>query len=235
MSSQLQSTLVEYLNSGWQSNPALRTLVHDYTKYHTVLAIAGGIVLLVSAVLTVRLWMQFKRVPAIRTFKWPFEKKVYFTAGSVLTMFSLLFVLVWAANLSTSLKPLPGFTSLASSTTVPSDSATGKALIQWVQSGSSIFPPTLKEKAQDRIDWQRSKAIICGLLLVVVIVINARVWSSVIQKSKVSTLPWSLKDRTLMLVGGATFLGCLLLVIMVVANAQGAIAPIAISLFGTGG
>src|SRR6476620_621485 len=105
MNSQLQTTLIDHIQSGWQSNPALRTLIHDYTKYHTVLVIAGGILLLVSLLLTFRFWMQFKRVVKIRRFNWPFEKKVYFAIGSVLTIFSLLFALVWAANLSTALKP----------------------------------------------------------------------------------------------------------------------------------
>lgn len=234
MSSQLQTTLVEHLNSNWQSNPALRTLVHDYTKYHVVLVIMGGIVLLVSIILAVYFWVQFKKLPKIRRFKWSFEKKTYFAFALVLTFFSLFFALVWVANLSTTLKPLPGFTSLASSTTVPSDSVTGKALNNWIGSGSNVFPPVLKEKVQDRINWQRPKAIICGILLAIFVVVTVRIWVYLIKKSRNNELSWTYIDRTLMFAGGGTFMCCLLLVVMVVANAQGAIGPITISLIGVG-
>ena len=234
MNSQLQNTLVEHLNSNWQTNPAIRTLVHDYTKYHAVLVITGGIVLLVSLVLTVYFWLRFKKVAKIRKFKWPFEKKVYFALGSVLTIFCLFFALVWVANLSTALKPLPGLTTLASYTAVPSDSVSGKALINWVESGSKTFPPALKAKVQDRIEWQRPKAIICGILLVVFIIGTIRVWDYLITKSRDSDSEWTIKDRVLILGGSATFVCCLLLAIMVVANTQGAIGPITISLLGAG-
>lgn len=234
MSSQLQTTLVEHLDSDWQSNPALSTLVHDYTKYHAVLVILGGFGLLVSAILTIYFWRQYKRVPKISRSRWPFEKKIYFAFGTVLTIFSLFFALVWVANLSTSLKPLPGFTSLASSTTVPSDSVTGKAMVNWIQSGSNTIPLVLKEKIQDRINWQRPKSIICGVILTAFVVATIRIWVYLIKKSRDTESKWSLKDRALMFVGGTTFTCCLLLVIMVVANTQGAIGPIAISLLGAG-
>lgn len=235
MSSQLQTTLLEHIQSGWQSNPALMTLIHDYMKYHAVLVIVGGAVLLVSLFLAVRFWMRFKKISRIRRFKWPFEKKLYFAFGTSLTLFSLFFTVVWAANLSTTLNPLPGFTSLASTTTVPDDSATGKVLTNWVQSASTTFPPVLEAKVQKRINWQRPKTVICGMLLIVFIVVTVRVWSYLIKQSKTGELECSFKVRALIFIGMVTFASCLLLAVMVVANAQGAIGPIAISLLGIGG
>lgn len=235
MSSQLQVTLTEHLNSGWGSNPALRTLIDDYAKYHMVLVVLGGLTLLLSLILAVVFWVRFRKVSKISKFRWPFEKKIYFSFGLILSLFSLFFALLFVANLSTSLKPLPGFRALAESTTVPIDSEVGNALNDWVQSGENTFPPILKQKVQDRIDWQRPKAITCGVLLVIIVAISIRLWSYLINKSKSSELQWSIADRLLMIVGAVTFISCLVLAVMVVANAQGAIGPITISLLGVGG
>ena len=235
MGNQLQFTLVQQLNSDWQYNPAVRTLVHDYIKYHTVFLVAGGVMLLLSALLAAYLWVRFRRVASIRRLKWPFEKKVYFMFGSVLTTFSLFFLLIWAANLSTVLNPLPGFSSLASSTSVPSDSTTGRAITGWVASGSAEVPLVLKEKIQERINWQRPKAVICGLLLILFTALTVGLWGSLIKKSRTDKLVWSYGDRALMIIGGVLFVLCLLLSIMTVANAQGAIGPIVMSLLGVGG
>lgn len=31
---ELQNTLSEQMKSGWQSNPAMKTLINDYARYH---------------------------------------------------------------------------------------------------------------------------------------------------------------------------------------------------------
>lgn len=234
MNSQLQSTLSAFLNSGWQNNQALKVLVDDYVKYHIVLLVFGGMVLLISLVLTMYFWFKFARTAKISRFKWPFEKKVFFSFGLTLTLFSLFFALVFAANLSTVLKPLPGFTSLALSTTVPSDSQTGTELIQWAQSNDKTPPQALQQKVQDRISWQRPKAIICSLLLVIFTVVTVYIWSHLIKRSRMDGAKSTPKDRLLMIAGSGTFALCLLLAIMAVANAQGALAPYVISLLGAG-
>lgn len=48
MSNSFKETLLDQLRSDWRSNPATRTLVNDYTKFHVVLVVTGGFVALVA-------------------------------------------------------------------------------------------------------------------------------------------------------------------------------------------
>lgn len=235
MNSNLQDTLLVYLQSGWQADPAMRTLVHDYTKYHTVLAIVGVVVLIPLIILTVVFWMKFKKIPRASRFKWSFDKKVFFSFGFVLTFFSLFFALVVAANISTALNPIPGFTSLASNTTTSTNSESGQALNEWVQSGDKNVPPILKQKVKARISWQRPKAIICGILLVLCVVASVQIWRYLIKVRSPPKIKWSIKEIFILIVGIGSVALSLLLIIMLVANTQGAIAPLVISLLGAGG
>ena len=52
----LQSTLSSLIQSGSGSNPAYTALLHDYTVYHAVLVIEGGMVALLLTVLSVSFW-----------------------------------------------------------------------------------------------------------------------------------------------------------------------------------
>jgi hypothetical protein len=186
----LRTTLSEHIKSGWQSNPALRTLIHDYTKYHIVLVIAGGFLILVLLLFSIFCWIRFKKVAVASKFIWPFEKKVYFSFGSLSIIVALFFGLFVVANASTVLNPLPGFTSLADTTTMPTDSVVGQALNQWVQSGNNNFPPILKQKVKDRILWQRPKAIICGVFLILLVLLSVRFWDALIKKTRRSRSIW---------------------------------------------
>lgn len=200
-----------------------------------MLAIVGGLILIIFVILTIIFWSKFKSVPKVSRFRWSFDKKVYFSFGLVLTLFSLFFALVVAANISTALKPLPGFTSLASNTSTSSASKTGKALNNWVRSGDSTMPTVLKQKVEDRIQWQRPKAIICGMLLVVFVLVSVRLWRYVLKARTLTDTKWSIKEILAFIGGSLSVAISLLLVVMFAANTQGAIAPIAISLLGAGG
>lgn len=230
----LQLTLTEHLKSDWQSNPAVKTLVDDYAKYHAVLALAGSVTLLILLALTTIFWIRFKKQSRTEQRKWPFEKKVYFWFGLVLTLFTMFFVLIVVANISTARKPIPGFTLLANSVSTPDDSTEGHALSAWIQSGESTMPAVLDQKVQDRISWQRPKAIICGMLLIVTIFINGYIWRYLIRYSNKEGKKWQPKERLLLAAGSITFGLSLLLLVMALANMQGSIAPIAMSLLGVG-
>jgi hypothetical protein len=142
---------------------------------------------------------------------------------------------VVAANISTALKPIPGLSSLASNTAITSNSDTGNALNNWMQSGDSTMPPILKQKAQERINWQGPKAIICGMLLVVFVLISVRLWRHLLKARTLTATKCNTKEIMIIVVGIASVAITLLLIIMTVANMQGAIAPLAISLLGAGG
>jgi hypothetical protein len=77
----LQETLRKLLESGTESNPALNALIGDYTTYHVVLVVVGGLFLLGLIVLATFFWTRFRRAPRTDTRRWTFEKKTYFAFG----------------------------------------------------------------------------------------------------------------------------------------------------------
>ena len=72
--------------------------------------------------------------------------------------------------------------------------------------------------------------LVCGVLLVVCIVLSTRIWSTLLKKSRVRESTWGLKERALLVSGAATITLSLLLMVTVVANLQGAFAPITLTL-----
>lgn len=228
----LQTTISENVTNDWPTNPAIKLLVDDYAKYHTVLAIAGSVVLLILVILTISFWTRFKRISTPKKSKWPFNKKVYFSFSMFFMGFSLFFGLVVAANVSTALKPQPGFRLLAESTTTAPASAEGQALTAWIQSPDNTLPPVLEQKAQDRISWQRPKAIICGILFIASLIGSWYVWSYLLSVAQIENKLSGAKQKILIAVGVMGAFVSMLLIVMTLANMQGSIAPVAISVLG---
>src|SRR6266700_2767194 len=108
----LQRTLSELIQSGSRSNPAMNTLINDYTTYHLVLVVIGGFFVLIFLLLSLFFWTQLKRTPQAAKHKWTFEKKTYFSLGAVSIVVGLLIALIVVVDATTVLYPLPGFSSL---------------------------------------------------------------------------------------------------------------------------
>ncbi|MBK8034537.1 MAG: hypothetical protein IPK17_34550 [Chloroflexi bacterium] len=53
MSDNLQTTLNNLIHSGVWSNPAMSTLINDYTQYHLVLVAAGGLLVIMFLLLSI--------------------------------------------------------------------------------------------------------------------------------------------------------------------------------------
>lgn len=233
MNEQLQNTIRSQLELSAPTNPAFSTLLDDYTKYHAVLALLGGIVLAATVVLSVLLWVRFKRSPKSDRSKWSFEKKVYFWLAIVCTLFAVFMSLIVTANLSTTLQPRPGFAGLVESH--PNNSTYQAELNNWLESGKSAMPPGIQNAVQDRLSWQRPKAIICALLFTVFVGVSVRMWQSLIRASRIREPKNSKKRAAMILLASTTTLCSLLLLIMVLANTQASLAPITITVFGAGG
>jgi hypothetical protein len=111
----------------------------------------------------------------------------------------------------------------------------GRALDEWIQSGDGKVPPVLEQQVQERLAWQRPKAIICGILLVVFAALSVRLWGALIRARRASEPKWRLKENTCFVAGIVTVGFSLLMMVMAVANMQAAIAPITITVLGPGG
>ncbi len=171
MNTSLHDTLEELLLSGSDSNPALNALLDDYTKYHVVFIAVGGLFLLAFALLAAFSWRRFRRTPKSEKRRWSFERAAYlfFAASSV--VFALMMALIVAANASNVADPRHGFSGgLGMLGTPRAGTRTAdlhQAFTTWLQSGQSETPILVNSRIDDRLAWQRPKAIICSALLVV--------------------------------------------------------------------
>ncbi|MBE9009980.1 hypothetical protein IQ250_07150 [Pseudanabaenaceae cyanobacterium LEGE 13415] len=232
-SNPLQDTLYSLVKSGSHSNFAYNTLLYDYITYHAALVIEGGIFALLLIVLGVYFWRRFKRMRKAETCNWTFEKKAYFCFGLVSTIVALFMLLIVAVNLSTVLNPQEGFVQVIQDLGTPQagtqKAAHYQAVNTWVQSGSAHMPPVLQNEVRDRLSWQRPKAIVCSILLVVFAVSTTRLWPELIHSRSSKSL-WSLKEKALLTTGVIAVPMTLLLMIMALANTQASIAPITLTL-----
>lgn len=230
----LQRTLSKLLQSGSRSNPAMNILINDYTMYHMVLVAVGGFFVLIFLLLSLFFWAQWKRTPKAAQHKWTFAKKLYFSFGALSTVVGLLMALIVAVNITTVLNPLPGFSSLIDSLGTPKTGMQMDKLYQafntWLQSGSTHIPSLIQSTIDERLAWQRPKAIVSSVLLVVCGALSTGIWRTLLKKSQVRESKWGLKEKALLVAGTATITLSLLLMVIVVANMQGAFEPITLTL-----
>ena len=226
----LRIMLEGLLRSGSHSNPAFNRILADYTTYHVVLVILGGSMTLLIAVGSTVLWRNFRRAPRAA-----FERRVYLALSSLGTAVALLMGLVIAANITTVLDPRAGFWAAASALPTPTAGSAQRHLEQafasWMHSGSPHTPWTIQHAIGARLAWQRPKAFICGALLILGVLVSFRIWRSLISRSggaeRRRGLGWWVRLAPGVLALGA----CLLLMVMVIGNAQGAFAPLSLTLF----
>ena len=160
----------------------------------------------------------------------------YRTYHVVLVVVGALFLaLVVAANVSTVVNPRQGFSGsislLASPRPGSSTDDLYRSVGQWLESGSAQTPVVVQSQIDDRLSWQRPKAIVCSVLLVVFAILSALSWRALIRRSRVDQAKWRSKDTVLLLLGTVSVFACLLLMLMAMGNTQGSIAPMSLTLF----
>lgn len=204
-SDSLQTTLTNLLQSGTESNPALNSLLRDYTTYHVVLLIIGGFFTLILIALSILFWVRYKRSPKTKTRQWNFEQKTYVSFGLLTTTVGLLMTLIVVANAGTILNPRPGFLGVINEFGTSQGGAHRAELYQsfntWLQSGSTDVPALIQGRINDRLAWQRPKAIICSVLLVIFTVASVRIWGALIKISKVRETRLNLNEKALLFSG----------------------------------
>lgn len=230
----LQQTLNKLLQSGSRSNPAMNILMNDYITYHLVLVVVGGVFVLIFFLLSLFLWTQWKRTAKVASRTWTFEKKTYFFLGAVSVVAGLLIALIVAVNATTVANPQSGFSSLVDSLGTPKAGTQMDTLYQafnvWLQSGRTHMPSLIQSMVDERLAWQGPKAIVSGVLLVVCVALSTGLWRTLLKKSRGHELTWGLKERALLVSGVVTITFSLLLIVFVVANMQGAVAPLTLTL-----
>ena len=195
----------------FSTSPAYDRLLTADRNFHVVFLVVGGLFTLLLLLFSVFSWVRFNR--ACRR---AFERRSYFSFGAVSLALGLLMAVVFWANVTSVVNP--GQT--LSGTTF---SRVGET---WLQSGSAEISPLLHQAIDERLAWQRSKAVICGVLLVAVVTLTVFLWRTLIRRSTTGEPSRKLGRRLMLGAGVLSAVACLPLMLMVIGNAEGAIAPL---------
>ena len=232
MTSDLPELLRAYINSGSRTNTAVEFLISDYAKYHYVMVILGGIsaglLLFLAFNQSRKFWFRTNSLRNLRTF----SGKIHFYVASLSGFLGLLLTLISVGNLGNALNARSGFlNSLPMLESHQSDNHQTEfqtGISNWFYSGKSSVPPEINRLIDERLSWQRPKAIISLILLVSVIYISKKLWNSLIFHS--SSI--SRNQKVAQFSGGIVLsLFVVLFLAMFIGNTQGSIAPVALSLF----
>ena len=193
------------------------------------MAIAGSLFVVILLWLTVRFWLRFRKIPKIRRFRWPFEKKVYFCFASVFTLVVIfLGLIVVGANISTAVKPLPGFSeSIPSLTDNSYNIQLHKAVNEWIVSGKTTPPAFVQQRIHHRRVFHTTRAVFGAVLLVIFTMLSVGLWKALIAKRNDGEAKWTLKEAVWLVAGILSVGVALFMMIVVLANLQSAIVPIA--------
>jgi len=231
----LHDILDELLRSGSDSNPALNALLDDYTKYHVAFIAVGGLFLLAFAALAAFCWRRFRRTPRSPDRSWSFERATYLLFAGSSAVLAVMMALIVAANASNVADARSGFSGgLAMIDTPRAGTRTAElnqSFTTWLQSGQTDTPMLINSRIDDRLAWQRPKAIICAVLLVGLVLLSVRIWRTLIRRRRARQAGWRPKDVALLASGIVAGPVCLLLMVMVIGNSQASLAPLSMTLF----
>jgi hypothetical protein len=232
MNSSLYELLTKLLSTEESKNPAFNYLLNDYTKYHYVMVILGGFACISLAVFSIR---QFKKLRASDSFISHLKTmrgKALLYLGSLTSFLALTLGIIVIGNLGNALNPKTGFNNSLEMLGNPSHGTKAALLqqtyVEWIQSEKSAVPDYVSQVISERISWQLPKALVCLLLLAIFIYLSKLAWNPLLKETLQSGKP---RMRRLFATGVFLSFVCVLLLIMVIANIQGAIAPVSLSLF----
>ena len=198
-----------------------------------MLVILGGIFTAIFIAASVFCWLRFKKAAKLDG-KWTFTKKTFLGFVIVGVAMSALMALIVAANISSAINARQGLLGTVSAIGTPVPGTARAALHQsfamWLQSGNAQLPPAVQGAINERLQWQAPKAIICALLLLILTGASIYIWRGLMRRSKNLQARRSIAQKALIILGSTTVLTCLLLVVMVIANTQAALAPIVLTM-----
>lgn len=233
MDQDLQATLQELLRVDGGSNAALGALIDDYSRYHAVLAgLGSGFTI---ALIGIAAWRR-RRLEALRP-DGPstFARRTYLACTSIALLIAAFLGLVSVANVSNVAQPRDGLKgSVALLQSAPKDQtlvAFHAATAAWLRSGGAAVPATVQARVDERLSWQRPKAVVCVVLLALFVLLAHRVWRRLIASSRVAGARWNARRLGLLTVGLFTGGMSVLLMLMVMGNVQASIAPLAATVF----
>ena len=232
MNDGLRSTLRQLMRSDWRSNAAMRSIIDDYARYHVVLAVAGGLVAVAFLAASIGLWRRFRKIKAENSGS-PYERKVCFGFAASGAAAGIAFGLLAVVNATNVFDPLNGFSAVVDA--LPSHyGPLRRSFNQWLMSGTPAPPRLVASVVHHRVLFQATKAGVCAVVFIVLALLCVWLWRASVRWSNRGDLATAGPGR---LVRGATISAgmltaglALLMLVVVVANLQGALAPTALTL-----
>ncbi|MBI1376628.1 MAG: hypothetical protein GC157_03975 [Frankiales bacterium] len=236
MDDNLQATLRDLLRRGAEPNAVLDLLVRDYQRFHLVLVLVSGLFLALLLAVGVALCRSWGRArhggdPSRR-----FERRALAVGAVLACSVPLLLAVVVAANVSTVLSPRQGFTGSVRLLGAPAEgtraAAVQESVTTWLAGArAGQVPAPLERAIDDRLSWQRPKAVTTTVLLVVVSGLGVLAWRRLVRRTRRSGGRTTARDLPLLLGGCAAVPVAFVLMLMVMGNTQGALAPLSLTLF----
>jgi hypothetical protein len=230
----LQDLLQELLLANSSNNPAYKFLLSDYAKYHFVMVVLGSAYVFALILISSKNFrLLFKNRNFLANAKTPAGKANLFL-GAYTGFLAFLFGLIVIGNFGNAINPKLGLKNslelLGSPRSGSSAARLQQSFADWIQSEKRPMPGYIRHIVDQRLEWQLPKAIICSLLLVLFLYISKRVWGLLLDSSG----PENKRSRYFYFASGFLLsLITTLLSAMAIANTQGSLAPVALTLFFT--
>ena len=235
MNGDLRSTLAQLLRAGAPPNAALDRLLADYARFHLVLAVVGGAFVVGALLLAAGGRRRYRRERRAGMRRGAFPALTHLATVFLGVVVAGLLALVVVANLTTALDPRPGFAGAVDAMAAPSPGTVraehDRAFVEWLDSGSDAVPAPVAHLVDARLAWQRPKAVVTGMLLVLVLVGAAHVWRRALRGWRTAPGRWRPQQLALVALGVLAVPVALVLVLMVMGNTQASVAPLSMTLF----
>src|ERR1700684_3196318 len=150
------------------TSPAYGQLLTADRNFHVAFLVVGGPFILLLLLFSTYSWVRFKQARH-RTF----ERRSYFSFAAVSLVLGLVLATVFWGNVTSVVNPRQ---TLSGTTFSP----VGQT---WLQSGPAQISPLLQHAINERLAWQRPKAVICSILLVAVVTLTVLLWRTLIRQS----------------------------------------------------
>ncbi|MFF5077584.1 hypothetical protein ACFY36_11070 [Actinoplanes sp. NPDC000266] len=190
----------------FETSPAYDRVLADDRNYHVVFLVVGGLFTVLLLLFCVFSWLRFRRAAGHT-----FERRTYLGFGVASLILGLFMVVACWANV----------TSVADPRKTLSGTAFSPVGQRWLDEGRAEISPALQQAIDDRLAWQRPKAVICAVLLVALVTLTVLLWRTILRRST--------GRRLLVGAGVLSAAGCVLLMLMVIGNTEAALAPLTLT------
>ncbi|MEU8819676.1 hypothetical protein [Actinoplanes sp. NPDC048796] len=190
----------------FETSPAYDRVLADDRNYHIVFLVVGGLFTVLLLLFCVFSWVRFRRAR-----RHTFERRAYLGFGVTSLVLSLVMAVAVWANVTSVVDPRRTLSGTAFS-------PVGR---RWLEAGRAELSPALQRAIDERLAWQRPKAVICAVLLVGLVTLTVLLWRSLLRRSA--------GRRLLVGAGVLSAAGCVLLMLMVIGNTEGALAPLTLT------